>query len=141
MTTATETFTKIQNAAQKTVPSLRIIDEMKTGDVIRQGDIYIERLARLPEKRGAKTTVTQLAIGQTQGSRHIIDPKPIGLVIYAPRPGATPLEGPIVSSKRNRFRLTHPEHGHFDLPAGVYQVTYQRDFARERAEEIRRVAD
>jgi hypothetical protein len=39
----------------------------------------------------------------------------------------TELVGPLVVSK-DRFELTHPEHAHFSLPAGTYQVIYQGDW-------------
>lgn len=138
--TAEKTFEEIQRAAEATAPSLRVVEAMAIGDVIRQGDLYVERIAKLPEKRGKKTKNRQLAIGQTQGSRHVIDPAPKGLAIYAPRDGANALEGPLVVTKES-WTLTHPEHGHFSLPAGVFAVRYQRDYARERADELRRVQD
>ena len=141
MTTATETFERIEAAAKATAPSLRVIYKMQVGDVVRQGDLYLELLAGVPKKHGKRTTNAQLAIGETQGSRHVIDPRPTGLEVFSPPAGATALEGPIVVSRRERIRLTHPEHGNFDLPPGVYRVTYQRDFAKERAQELRRVAD
>jgi hypothetical protein len=40
--------------------------------------------------------------------------------------------GPIIEATE-AFMIQHPEHAHFQLPAGTYQVTYQLDFAtRER---------
>lgn len=140
MQTAIEVVTQIERKAAESTPSLRVVKRMKVGAVVRQGDLYLERLAALPKELGKRTADRQLAIGQTQGSRHVIDPAPEGLEIYAPPKDANALVGPVVSSP-NRIRLTHPEHGHFDLPAGIYQVRYQRDYAKERAEEIRRVSD
>jgi len=43
----------------------------------------------------------------------------------------------VVESK-TRFELTHPEHAHFSLPAGCFEVIQQRDYATE---EIRAVRD
>lgn len=138
--TAFEVVNEIEQRAASSEPTPRVLKSMATGEVVRQGDLYLERLTELPRDLGKRTEDRQLAVGQTQGSRHVVDPAPKGLAIYARPEGATALVGPVVSSPK-RFRLTHPEHGHFSLPAGVYQVRYQRDFAKERAEEIRRVAD
>lgn len=139
MQTAAEAVTEIGRLAEKCTPALRVVKRMKSGDAIRQGDIYVERLEALPSDPGKPTTNAHLAVGKTQGSRHIIDPVPAGMRIFAPVDKG-PLIGPLVESPE-RWMLTHPEHGHFDLPAGVFRVTYQRDYARERAEEIRRVSD
>ena len=123
--------------AHKATP--RKITGMKPGEVVRQGDLYIEKLESLPEV-GEVTNNTQLAIGQTQGSRHIISPKPVNLTIYSPPKGASALQGPFVSAP-SAWTLTHPEHGNYCFEAGAYKVTYQRDYAKERAEELRRVSD
>jgi hypothetical protein len=113
---------------------------MKVGEVVRQGDLYIEKVASLPENKGAVTENVQLAVGQTQGSRHVISPKPAGLSIFSPPAGSTVLTGPSISSTE-AWTLTHPEHGHFKFGPGNFQVTYQKDYAKERAEELRRVQD
>jgi hypothetical protein len=138
--TAEQIVNQIVKSAEKAKPRLADVTEMKVGEVVRQGDLYIERISRLPKERGAVTEDSQLAVGQTQGSRHIISPKPKGLVIYAPAKGANVLTGPIVKSSV-AWNLTHPEHGHFAFGPGTFQVTYQKDYAKERAEELRRVQD
>lgn len=140
MTTTQQVFQEIQAIAVKSQPDLRITEKMAPGEWIRQGDIQIQCLEKLPTALGEPTKNSQLAVGQTQGSRHIINPIPKGLKIYQPTKDASPLIGPVIESP-TRWRLTHPEHAHHDLPAGIFQVTYQRDYKKERAEELRRVQD
>lgn len=165
MNTAIDVFTKIQKNAETCKPTTRSVKSLKFGQGGRQGDIYIlslgkkdvdlpEALAKLKESAGKHETTlknltckvgkatpnTQLAVGSTQGSRHIISPAPAGLKIFSPSDKESPLVGPVVVSP-SRFTLTHPEHGHFSLPAGAYLCLYQREYAKERAEELRRVQD
>jgi hypothetical protein len=105
------------------------------GDTWRQGDLYIELLAEVPA--GAVPIAKpskQLAPGETQGSRHILDSL-AGVTMYR-LAEPTVLDGPIVVLEKTRT-LTHPEHGDVVLPPGTYGVTYQREYA----EELRRVAD
>lgn len=123
----------IEQAGKSARPELRNIESMKVGEAIRQGDIYVRRVAAKPEHAGGATTERQLAPGTTRGSRHFVE----GDVEVFEGPLSNPLVGPtFVASKR--FRISHPEHAHFSLPAGIYEVTYQRDFERE---EIARVLD
>lgn len=129
---------KIEETAAASSPSLRNIHRMKVGTFIRQGDVYLERIARLPADAGVAVADRQLAAGTTQGSRHVAEGA--GVKVYAAPKKAHALTGPFVVSKE-RFLLTHPEHGHFSLPGGIYRTTFQRDYARERAAEIRAVAD
>ena len=135
MKSATEVVTEIQENARKSTPALRRVEAMKVGEVVRQGDLYVTRVAK-KAAHGKPTKNRQLAVGETQGSRHVA----VGeLEVFEPREGAGPLIGPLVLAP-GRWALEHPEHGHFDLPAGTFQVTYQRDYKRELAE-IRRVSD
>ncbi len=113
---------------------------MQPGDYFRQGDIYLEQLARYNAKDtypfGLKTInpVRRLAPGNTQGSRHCLSTLD-GVVMYR-RISESPLDGPIFESKE-KITVEHPEHGHVTLPPGIYAVTYQRQYA----EELKRVAD
>jgi len=135
-----QTFQKIETAAKANTAKLRVIETMAVGEAIRQGDLYIERVAKLPPmKTLIKAKTHQLAIGTTQGSRHIVDANS-QVEIFNLVKNENPLAGPLVSAKES-WLLTHPQHGHFRIPAGFYRTAYQRDYARERAEEIRRVND
>lgn len=113
----------------------RFPDAASVGDVFRQGDIYIELLAGVPDGcKQMKKPNSQLAPGTTQGSRHVLDS--LRFVKMFTRSKATVLDGPVLLIERERT-ITHPEHGWLILPKGVYGVTYQRQFA----DELRRVAD
>jgi hypothetical protein len=100
------------------------------GDYWRQGDIYIVKLEDSFTKAGKPTNERQLAPGNTQGSRHIVE----GEAKVFERDGDA-LTGPVVVSRG--CTVTHPEHGDVKLPAGVYGITYQRAYA----EELKRVLD
>lgn len=125
---AQEAQRKIVDAARTSRHAVRTVKNMKNGEAVRQGDIYVTRLARIPAKKGRRLASRQLAPGNSQGSRHCAEGEEVAL--FAPAAGATDLTGPLIVAKKG-FRITHPEHAHFEMPAGIYQVTYQRDFSRE----------
>jgi len=116
-------------------PDVRIIRRMEIGSVIQQGDLYVHRL---PEKhaRGKQIAAgkAQVALGDNMGARHVAEGEiavfasttlPAG--VKAPMDvSASEICGPVVVA-RDTWSLTHPEHAHFTLPAGVYGVTYQYD--------------
>jgi hypothetical protein len=132
--TAAEAQIKIEQAAAEAKSGLREIARIEIGQAIRQGDVYVRCLASLPAERGKETSVRQLAPGTTQGSRHCVEGE---CKIHGAPEDADRLTGPIIEAL-GQVVITHPEHAHFALPAGFYQVTYQRDFAQE---EIERVED
>lgn len=125
-----------------------IIGTSSVGDVVRQGDLYLVCLDRVPDVKPANTL--QLAPGSTQGSRHVAtgdckvyQPKEVAEIaakINQAVKGAnvpTQLIGPVVHCI-GPATITHPEHGWKTLPADSWwAVVYQRQFA----EEIRRVQD
>lgn len=132
--TATEAHGAVEKAATEPNRDLRMIEKIEIDQVVRQGDIYVQRIRKADVPKTAPYGTTQLAPGNTQGSRHIVK----GSVdLRAPEKGADALKGPYILAKE-RFEVTHPEHAHFSLPPGTYRVTYQRDFAQE---EIARVMD
>lgn len=112
----------------------RFPEAASVGEFCRQGDIYLTLLADVPA--GAKEIPVrhQIAEGNTQGARHCLDAR-AGVRMFV-LPNADVLTGPVLLLTEERT-ITHPEHGHWVLPAGVYGVTYQRQFA----DELRRVAD
>jgi hypothetical protein len=128
----TETVAEIsarieREATERKVQEVRRVETMKVGAVVRQGDIYVHRVAK-GHPRGGKTETRQLARGVTRGSRHMLEAPAKAFegttVPSTCRPGT--LLGPFVESER-RVRITHPEHAWIDLPAGAFQITYQRD--------------
>lgn len=125
----------------------KMFDDFPVGTVSHQGDIIIVSIGFVPAPAEPRTN-RQLAEGNTQGSRHVlergevfdanrqsvadainratkgkatVDPKYIGLVFAGPA------------------YLSHPEHGHQEFPAGcTCAVVYQRKLdAEEREAQVR----
>jgi hypothetical protein len=118
-----------RSAKEKVVATMRHIETMEIGKVVRQGDIYIHRVAD-GHTKGDPTGNRQLALGDSTGSRHVAE-KPCQVYegLIAPpwyNKNFAPLLGPCVASVA-RFVITHPEHAHVELPAGTYQITHQLD--------------
>lgn len=94
--------------------------------VERQGDLYIHRVAD-GHSHGQAFGSRQLVRGVTTGSRHEVAGKvSVFEGTTAPPKAPQALLGPLIVAEE-RFQITHPEHAVFDLPAGTYQVTHQRD--------------
>ena len=105
------------------------------GDVVRQGDIYLVCIDRLPDSE--KTKERQLAQGNTQGSRHILegDATIVNGHAYLDRPQV--LTGPAFHCN-SEVEVRHVEHGNKILPEGTtWQVCYQLS----HSEHVRRVQD
>lgn len=99
------------------------------GDYIRQGDLYIFKLDAIPANAERVAPQAQLAIGDTQGARHMLN----GPTEQYMLPNATEYEGRIVKVD-TPVVLEHPEHGHWRLTTGLYSVVFQRNLdADERA--------
>jgi len=118
------------------------------GDNTRQGDLYIVFIPRDAIGASAKRTENrQLAEGNTQGSRHIMEGD---VEIYTDH-GITgdyikqisntrndipnDLVGPAIVFKGESNRLSHPEHGHKIIPGDlcgvvVYQSTLSGNLRR-----------
>jgi hypothetical protein len=133
---------KIRNADPAT------IEVMSPGDNVRQGDIYIVLLDCKPAE-ASPFKGRQLAPGNTQGSRHIVEGD-CRLFTPTEADAIRILTGLVPATKAHRqflgpvivaaepVTITHPEHGHRTLPAGTYLVTYQRtrlDSELRRAED------
>lgn len=141
MLSAVESFERVRQSAKPLDDGYvqRFSEAAAVGDVLPQGDVYFTKLDAVPS--GCKLMEkpeAQLAPGTTQGSRHILDSLE-GVAMYV-KGAATPLEGPILDVTQERT-VTHPEHRHLILAPGVYGVTYQRSYARDAAEELRRQQD
>lgn len=109
----------------------RYIEEMKVGQYVRQGDLYIQMVASA-DPAWKPTKNRQLALGATQGSRHTVadsitvmaNPKNGEVEILAE--GKFRCLGPQIVAE-TRFSVDHPEHGNMSLPPGCYQVGFQVD--------------
>ena len=114
---------------------IRVIAKMEIGQAIRQGDVYVTKIKEIPPEFSMPTMKAQVVDGTTKGSRHELEMTPSLRIMK--NPNATALQGPCFSSSET-VNLLHPEHAHFQLPAGCYSITYQQDFA---SAEIRAVRD
>lgn len=105
------------------------IEMMEPGDAWAQGDILIIRLASIPKGALKVKSESQLAPGNTQGSRHAIANLK-GVTMYR-LADPTPLDGPLFECKEPVITIDHPEHGACSFPSGIFAVRYQRAFAAE----------
>ncbi len=140
MRTIEEAFTEIQHATP--AHTMRDARGLRAGEVAHQGDIYLHRVQD-DHPRGALLGTRKLAIGQGEGSNHMIegDAEVYAGTHYPPgftEPSWVPeraLLGPVVVV-RSEATNTHPQHAHNLLSAGTYQVTYQADYTtRLRAQD------
>jgi len=112
------------------------IGDPSVGDVVRQGDLYLVCIDKLPEN-GTPTKNRQLVPGTTQGSRHTVsgDVNIVEKVNYKDRHPT--LCGPAFECVSD-VTVEHPEHGHKVLPSGTtWHCVYQQAYA----DEVRRVKD
>ena len=123
---AIEAHRKIEQVAELASNDMRIVDAICEGKAVRQGDIYIHRVsANHPHGNEAKGN--QLAIGSDQNARHCAEaPARVYEGTTAPDGCNTPFLGPTIIADKP-FVVSHPEHAHIKLPAGVYQVSHQSD--------------
>lgn len=138
MKTANEAVESVSES--KADPEVRVTRRIEIGSAIQQGDCY---LTRVPDAhpRGKSCGSRQVALGNSIGSRHVAEGEdvevfegtklPEGVAPPADVPESAIL-GPVVVAPKG-FVLTHPEHAHHELPAGVYQTTYQADLDTMRA--------
>lgn len=154
--------------AQPTRPPVRFSEAASLGDNVRQGDIY---LVLIPMPKATDLTAIpaaqlaagyQLAPGNTQGSRHVLQfgRDSLGATVFTPKnqaaiadlvnkhakldkPVPAELIGPVFQPGSKDAVIVHPEHAHAVIPAATVPsdmacaVVYQRAFA----EEVRRVQD
>jgi hypothetical protein len=124
--------------AAKSRQEKRIIKSIKTGQMIRQGDIYLIAIDRTKATKvfgtvevnpknftsevKSNATHHQLVPGSTMGSRHMVTRDEVTLFVNPTNESS--LVGPVIHADKP-FSLEHPEHAHFELPAGDYLVCYQ----------------
>lgn len=116
------------------------------GDVAHQGDLIIVAIHGLPKSAKPRAN-RQLADGDTQGSRHVLERGDVydcdwyELVEAIFRATGVTLRqeyiGPVFVSPAapTADDLSHPEHGNHGFPAGtVCAVVYQRNLDAEQRE-------
>ena len=125
-----EAFQKVTDEGiSKKSAEVRRIRDIAVGKIVRQGDIYAHRVNGT-HPMGEALQTRQLAVGVTQGSRHMAESKPT-VKIYAGKKlpewcAEGTFLGPVIVATE-RFTITHPEHAHIELPAGCFQITHQMD--------------
>ena len=112
----------------------RVVKNIPIGKGIRQGDVYLKRVEKIPPEYSVHTMDLKIAKGDTKGSRHILEDAP-GLRVYR-KSSPGPLEGPAFTSVTD-IHLTHPEHPGFYIQSGSYVSYYQRAFASEEIKAVR----
>jgi hypothetical protein len=136
-------LTRLHKAASERIDCakpLRLCELSAGADFARQGDVYLFPLARVPAgcvvvERPTETE-WQLAVGATQGSRHVVAPECRSAVWLYRLAMQNEFAGPCLECPEG-VTITHPEHGVHVLPPGIYAVGYQRVWS----EVARRVAD
>lgn len=118
---------------------IRFVREIAVGQHVRQGDVYLLRLAKRPTCFATATKNRQLAPGASKGSRHVAEgtavklftaPERDGRPAMAKLPGVKGGDRLLVGAcveAADRFIVSHPEHAHHSLPAGCYAVLFQLD--------------
>ena len=135
---AVDSFEKIRNHAEAIKNDEHAeVGAMSVNDCYWQGDVGVVFVddGKVPEGwQVAKEQNPQLAVGNTQGARHIIENME-GVTLFQQN-SATSLDGPGIEAKKG-FRLNHPEHGDRTFLPGVYRTRFQRAFG----DELRAVQD
>lgn len=136
--TALEAINKIQASADARAAlgtQVRTLN-MKIEEVVRHGDLYIERVQML-EGRGELIASRQLAPGTTKGSRHIVASD---ASIFKTNPtlnGKARFQVGCGIEVVDELLIQHPEHDWIHIKCdepSCFQVYFQADFARkERA--------
>lgn len=105
---------------------------MKSNRIYRQGDVLIERVARIPKdavKQKPKGRII-LAHGEATGHHHSVD---IDAADWWKQADDTQF-----LTVAKAAAVTHQEHAPITLPAGKYRIRRQREYTPEA---IRNVAD
>lgn len=110
----------------------RFPEAASAGEYFRQGDVYIVKLDAIPTGAKAVKAEAQLAPGESQGARHVLDSLE-GVRMFR-RDDPSGLIGPVLLVEEVRT-VTHPEHGHVVLPPGCYEVRFQRELDAELREQ------
>ncbi len=153
MATSEKTLVAQQSVTEKMVndaPRTFTDADFPAGTVAHQGDLILVRIKALPASAKPRKD-RQLAIGNTQGSRHVLlkgrpfdcQPEEVSQAIAEVCKGVTVAAayiGPVFQTTKGKADLVHPEHGdHHYLGDMTIAVVYQRNLDAEEREQ--RVAD
>ncbi len=141
--TAPEALNKIKDNIEKLrkMPQVREVVDLPIGNVVRQGDLYIQRVESA--EKGALRTSLQLVPGNTIGSSHSVVESPHVKTFESLAKPVTEtfgldrkivrFPGPVIVALKP-FSISHKKHGWMSqLPAGTYQTFQQCDYTRQRA--------
>ncbi len=102
---------------------------MKTGEIIRQGEVLLIAIDSLP--KGIKKKNLVLAEGETTGHMHRFNSKQVQV---------------FADDENNQFvevkspsKLIHEEHQNLEIPIGKYKVMLQREY--DLSQQVRKVMD
>lgn len=140
MTKTKERKTKLAEPRERIVNNdPKLLESFDVGAVTHQGDIIIVGISILPGSAKPRKD-RQLAIGDTQGSRHVLkrgdvydaNASEVAVLIARATKCEVPTKyiGPVFVSpaEPSEHDLIHPEHGHLGFPSGqVCAVVYQRN--------------
>jgi hypothetical protein len=144
----------MRRKGSKKVPESIINDEPRTltdadfpiGSVAHQGDLILVRIKAVPKSAKDRKS-RQLADGNTQGSRHVLQvgavfdckASDVAKAIKAVCPKSDVGDryiGPVFSTTEGVADLCHPEHGdHLYRGEMVLAVVYQRNLDAEQREQ------
>jgi hypothetical protein len=133
MTTVETAVKKVRDS--KPDAKVREYETLDIGKAVRQGDVYVHRVAdEHPHGKRIGAKLVQIALGSSNGARHeakgavkVYAGTTLPEYVTAPQDvQASEITGPLIVADKP-WSVVHPEHPHFKLPKGTYQVTYQRD--------------
>ena len=99
--------------------------------IYRQGDVLIKRIKAVPQTTAKKRESGILAFGEVTGHCHKVESTEQAEVLEVG-------DDLYLRVSEDGVRIVHDEHSPITLPAGIYEVTVQREYTPE---EIRNVAD
>jgi hypothetical protein len=114
-----------------------VIPPLVPGQWVAQGDVNFIALPQVPEDAVKAEPVSQLAPGNSRGSRHCIAIADMPKVKFWKLPYPNEIQGLILEFVGD-VRVEHPEHGDQCWSAGAIVLV---SFQRKHAEELRRVED
>ena len=127
------TMEKVRSSAGSNPTKVRYVASMSVDEWVRQGDVYV---IRVPDGHPRKEPLgtRQVALGVGHGSRHVAEGQMVQVFKAIEAKNG---EGPIILDhciveSPERWALTHPQHAHFDLPAGSFLIRHQLDAATRR---------
>lgn len=122
MQTTDDALHRIRTTAAGESRQLRHVEACPPGSGVRQGDVYLVRLASDPV--GSRpTTERALAPADARGRRHVVE----GDGVLCRPSGGDPHDGWYLHA-RGRVEIAHPEHASISIPAGWYEVRVQIDY-------------